>query len=355
MAAFTKALDEDAPTTERFIGVVVEGLLDGNLPPDEVQRLVGAVSASRDEFRAAFEASGDTDDHLLWDRAVFEQKPFLRLDDGRLVLLSPRFLHAWMGEGQYYRLLDSAARRPDPARPKKKATLRFTRFHGELVERYLYRLTEATHDVGIAAGLVRVSPEQVYVGRDGTESRSPDLILDFTTDLVVIEITGGRPNRRSRVISDPALMLKELDDRVIGKLEELDAALADVLDAVVEIPALNLELVERAWPIVIVPSTIVQSQVLWDHIHERSPDLFHGHRALQRPTLFSFEDYEAAMGAVESGKALPVLLAERAGGLYATMPPSHYFAARVRGLDRPAYLNEQLRALGDDVATRMFR
>ncbi|HWI97133.1 MAG TPA: hypothetical protein VNS60_13800 [Solirubrobacterales bacterium] len=34
----------------------------------------------------------------------FEQRPFLRLGDGRMILMSPRFLHAWMGEGFYYRL-----------------------------------------------------------------------------------------------------------------------------------------------------------------------------------------------------------------------------------------------------------
>jgi hypothetical protein len=129
----------------------------------------------------------------------------------------------------------------------------------------------------------------------------------------------------------------------------------DVFDGIVEIPDLNLALVERVWPVVIVPSTIVQSEVLWDHIRERSPGLFQSHSALQPPTLFSFEDYEVAMGAVEAGKGLPMLLAERAGGLYATMPPSHFFAARVRDIDRPRYLNEQLRGTTDEMVTRMFR
>jgi hypothetical protein len=137
VAAFTKALDEDAPTSERFIAVVPDGLLQGSLPSDVVRRLVDRISASREEFVRLFAREGDTVDHILWDRVPFEQHPFLRLGDGRLVLLSPRFLHSWMGEGQYYRLLDSASRRPDPARPTKRATLRFTRFHGELIERYL--------------------------------------------------------------------------------------------------------------------------------------------------------------------------------------------------------------------------
>lgn len=354
MAAFTKALEEDAPTDQRFIGVVTDGLLGDNLPREEVERLVDAISATRDQFIDAFEASGNTVDHLLWDRALFEQRPFLRLRDGRLVLLSPRFLHSWMGEGQYYRLLDSATSRPDPARPSRKATLRFTRFHGELVERYLQRLTEASHADQLEAGVVQISPDQVYLGRDGSENRSPDLILDYTTDLVGVEITGGRPARRARVISDPTLMLKEIDDRVIGKMEELDTALRDVLNGVVDIPDVRTDLIERVWPIVIVPSTIIQSEMLWDYIDARSPGLFQGHAALQPPTLLSFEDYEAMMAAVETRRGLPVLLAERAGGVYARMPPSHFIAARYPGLDRPRYLNDLLREAGDEALGRMF-
>jgi hypothetical protein len=354
MAAFTKALDERTPTTERFIGVVTDGLLSGNLPAGEVDRLVDATSATREQFVADFAENGDTVDHLLWDRAVFERRPFLRLRDERLVLLSPRFLHAWMGEGQYYRLLDSAMRRPDPVRPRKKATLRFTRFHGELVERYIQRLTEASHADQIAAGVVRVHRDRIYTGRDGSESRSPDLILDFTTDLVAIEMTGGRPARRARVLSDPELMIKELDDRVIGKMRELDAAVGDVLDGIVEIPDSKPELLERVWPVVIVPSTIIQSSLLWDYIDERSPGLFQGHAALQGPTLFSFDDYQTAMAAVETGRGLPTLLAERLSGVHARLPPSHFFAARTPGLPRARYLNEQLREAGEGAVRRMF-
>jgi hypothetical protein len=349
LGAFSKALQEDVPTKDRFIGIVPEGLLADNMPAAQVARLIAASSATRAEFTQLFAADDDVD-HLLWDRTPFERFPFLRLSDGRLVLLNPRFLLSWMGEGVYHRLLTSATSRPDPARPAKRATLRFTRFHGELMERYVERLAERSHSDQVRAGVVRICPEQRYVGRHGSEQKSPDLILNYATDLVAIEVTGGRPARRTRVLSDPSLIEKELDDRIIGKLAELDQALVDVLSGTAGIPGLELELVERVWPVLIVPSTIIQSDVLWAHIEGKAGELFDHHPALQAPTLFSIEDFEAALAAVETGAGLPMILAARARSPYRRMPPSHFFQRHYRTTRRPAYLDEQLRLAGDEAA-----
>ena len=345
MGAFSKALMEDVPTTERFIGVVTDGLLADQMDLDKVGRLVDAISATRDDFKRRF-AEDDDLDHLLWDRTPFEQRPFFRVADGRLVLLSPRFLHSWMGEGVYYRLLNAARDRQDPKREGKSATLRFTRYHGELIESYLHRLTEHTHVDQIRAGVVRISRERTYIGKHGTEQKSPDLILSYASDVVAIEVTGGRPARRTRVLSDPSLISTELDNRVIGKLVELDNALVDVLDGTVEVDGLDLSLVERVWPVLVVPATIIQSDVLWKYIDERQPGLFADHGALQGPTLLSVEDYERALAAVDTGTGLPAILGTRLESVYRRMPPSHFFARHFRTDRRPNYLDQQLRLVG---------
>jgi hypothetical protein len=352
MGAFSKALFEDVPTTERFIGIVPDGLLAGNMAPDRVEKLIDASSATREEFVARF-AQDDDIDHLLWDRSPFEQRPFFRVNDGRLVLLSPRFLHSWMGEGVYYRLLDAAMRRSDPERPMRPATLRFTRFHGELIERYMHRAAERSHADQLRAGVVHISGEQTYVGKHGSEQKSPDLVLNYTSDVVAIEITGGRPSRRTRVLSDPSLIEKELDDRVINKLVELDKALVDVLDGTVEIPGLRLDLVKQLWPVLIVPSTIIQSDVLWNYVDEKAPKLFTHHRALQRPTLFSIGDFERALAAVETGSGLPAILGARLASAYRRLPPSHFFRRHFKASRRPGYLDEQLRLVGDEARTAL--
>lgn len=155
------------------------------------------------------------------------------------------------------------------------------------------------------------------------------------------------------MLSDPELIEKELDDRVIDKLAELDKAIVDVLDGTVEIPGLSLDLVERVWPVLIVPATIVQSEMLWDYIDKRAPGLFSHHAALQPPTLFSIDDFERARAAVEKGAGLPVVLGTRLGSLYARIPPSHFFARHFKSSRRPEYLDEQLRLVGAEAAAAL--
>jgi hypothetical protein len=124
--------------------------------------------------------------------------------------------------------------------------------------------------------------------------------------------------------------------------------LKDIVADIAPIPGLDLALVERIWPIVVVPSTIIQSDVLWNYIDERVPGLFTHHRALQPPTLLSIEDYERAMAVVETGQGLPAVLAARMDSPYRRMPPSHFFQRHFRHVGRPRYVDEQLRLVGDE-------
>jgi len=352
MGAFSRCLDEDLPLTKRLITTKTDELLSGQMPPGVVDRFVTGISASREELAEHFEEAGTDRDHVLWDRAPFERRPFLRLEDGRLLLLGPRFLRSWMGEGFYYRLLDSARERKPPKGRSRTSALRFTRLHGELMERYVLRLTEDAHEVQRRAGVVRVAGERPYTGEDGSESYSPDLVLSYGAELVAVEVTGGRPARKARVLSEPTAMLNALD-RVIGKLRELDSAIKSMLDGYAVIDGVDLTLLRRLWPVVVVPSELFQNDLLWAHIDARAPDLFLDAR-VQLPTLFSIEDYERILGVVEQGHGLPSLLAARNASLYRTMPPASFLARHFPGNHRPSYLDQQMRKAGEDVHRALF-
>ena len=353
MGSWAKALDGDISLGDRMVAVKREGLLENQLPAEVTERLVGAISADRAELVERFAEAGDSFDHLVWDRAPFEQRPFLRLRDGRMILMSPRFLHAWMGEGFYYRLLDSAAARSLSDRPGQSMSRRFTAFHGELMERYVLHLTEDSHRHQRRAGLATVAGERLYTGADGSESRSPDVTVAYGPELVAIEVSGGRPARRARILSDPAAM-QEAIDRVVAKLGELDRAIGDALAGRVEIDGVDLEMLERIWPVVVVPATILQSEMLWHNIEAQAPGLF-TQPLMKPPTLFSIEDYEHTLGIVELGQGLPSLLGGRLDSIYRTMPPSHFFAAQHFNPDRPRYLDQQMRKAGDGAARRLFQ
>ncbi len=353
MGSWAKALDDDISLGDRMVAVKRDGLLENQLPAEVTERLVGAISADRAELAERLVEAGDSFDHLVWDRAPFEQRPFLRLADGRMILLSPRFLHAWMGEGFYYRLLDSAAARPLSDRPEWSMSRRFTAFHGELMERYVLHLTEDSHRHQRRSGLATVAGERLYIGADGSESRSPDVTIAYGPELVAIEVSGGRPARRARILSDPAAM-QEAIDRVVAKLCELDRAISDILAGRVEIDGVDLEMLRRVWPVVVVPSTILQSEMLWDNIEAQAPGLF-TQPLMKPPTLFSIEDYEHTLGIVELGHGLPSLLGGRLDSMYKTMPPSHFFAAQHFNPDRPRYLDQQMRKAGEEAATQLFQ
>jgi hypothetical protein len=353
MGMFARALEEDLTLAERFVLVSPEGLLAGQLPPETTARMVGAISATRDELASEFTLAGVSEDHIMWDRAPFERRPFLQLDDGRMLLMSPRFLHSWMGAGFYYRLLDSASRRAPTSGRSTNSSLRFTRFHGELMEKYVVRLTIDSHQTQIRAGAARVVGEQIYAGRDGSESKSPDVVLSYATEVVAIEVTGGRPPRRARVSGEPAVVLEVVEERVIGKMRELDHAIDDILDGLVRIDGVDLALVRCVWPVVVVPSTILQTDLLWRHIEAAAPGLF-AREGVQPPTLLSIEDYERALGVVEQGQGLPWLLASRLGSVYRTMPPSHFLHRRFRGLARPRFLDSETRLAGERARGRLF-
>lgn len=353
MGSWAKALDDDISLGDRMVAVKRDGLLENQLPAEVTERLVGAISADRAELVERFAEAGDSFDHLVWDRAPFEQRPFLRLGDGRMILMSPRFLHAWMGEGFYYRLLDSAAARPLSDRPGQSMSHRFTAFHGDLMERYVLHLTEDSHRHQRRAGLATVAGERLYTGADGSESRSPDVTVAYGPELVAIEVSGGRPARRARILSDPEATQGAIN-RVIAKLGELDRAIRDILAGRVEIDGVDLEMLERIWPVVVVPATILQSEMLWRNIEAQVPGLF-TQPLMKPPTLFSIEDYEHTLGIVELGQGLPSLLGGRLDSIYRTMPPSHFFAAQHFNPDRPRYLNQQMRRAGDEAARRLFQ
>jgi hypothetical protein len=121
----------------------------------------------------------------------------------------------------------------------------------------------------------------------------------------------------------------------------------------VDIPGIRLDLVERVWPLLIVPATMVQSDMLWAHIEAKSPKLSTHHPALQPPTLFSIEDFERALAAVERGAGLPQVLGTRLGSLYRRMPPSHFFEHHFHSDRRQVYLDEQLRLVFEEAQTAL--
>jgi hypothetical protein len=346
MASWADVVDEDRDLTNRRRGFTIEDLEAGRqLNAATLEPLTAAISADRTELAASFEAAGKRRGQLLWDRVPFEQKPFLRLKSGELVLMSPRFLYAWMGEGFYYRLLDSATRRKPPSGRSETAAPRFMALHGELMEKYVGHLTKESHADQVRAGILQISSDQPYTGTRRTRLRGPDLVLAYLDTLVVIEVTAGRAARRARVLSEPGATL-EAAHRLIGKMRELDRAVNDILQGRLDVAGLDLARLKRVFPVIVGPSAFMQTPNLWEYIEAESSGLFGG-PALSPPTLFALDEYEKALWLVEQGKTLAWFLELRQATEAKHMSPGNLLAFNFRNVGRPRYLERQIdRALG---------
>jgi len=106
-----------------------------------------------------------------------------------------RAINVWLGDGFYYRLLDSAQRRNTA---EFSVSLAFTRFVGDLVEEWAVRLVKSAHP-----GDRRAAPDASTESSSTTGTKlSPDVAIDLGTDLVLIEVRSGYLTRELRVGGD---------------------------------------------------------------------------------------------------------------------------------------------------------
>jgi hypothetical protein len=180
----------------------------------------------------------------------------------------------------------TARTRPGRTSSRRCASRASTR---QRVERYVVDVARRSHTTQERAGIVLTSGDVPYTGRDGTESRHPDLVLDFGTDLIASRSCaaacppGAHPIRAVRHARGP---------RRQGHQESQGARGRDADP----LAGLDPDLLERVWPVVVAPSTILQTDVTWAHVHDRAPGLFSSHPALQQPTLLAINDFQTLMG-----------------------------------------------------------
>jgi hypothetical protein len=91
LLAAAEVMNEDAAFTERAI-IAAEFGGDSTLAGREAD-VIALVAADREEYRQRL--AGLDLGALIWDRTAFEQRPLLRLADGRLLVTSPGALWSW--------------------------------------------------------------------------------------------------------------------------------------------------------------------------------------------------------------------------------------------------------------------
>jgi hypothetical protein len=325
LAAMSHAWDTDARAGMRS-GIRAEDfddLLSRLGMAERREDALQLISTDRATFAAEFAAAGTDPAHIAWETRPFMRRPFLRLADDSILLISPRGMKAWLSDGFHYRLLDSAQSRSVADR---KLSRRYTAYSGELLEQHVLRLAQSSYGNRPLGG-GRVYGEQPY-GKD--DAKTSDVAIDLGLDLVLIEVSASRLRADRLIMGTPEEFAEDLDRLLIGKIKQLDRCITALIAGVATIPTtepeVDLSRVQRIWPVVLSAGTISQSEMLWEYVHDQSMGML-TQAKVQPVTLLDSQDFEQLMGLVEAGRDLSAILAGKTTEPY-------------RDLELALYLNE---------------
>jgi hypothetical protein len=332
-------------------------LIDGSyftttLLADKAKKGLDALSESREWYLERFAASQSDKRRAAFEITPFLQRPALRQPDGKVMPFAPRALEAWMGAtGNYYRLFDIA-------RDKGSATRKtFTRFNGLLVEAYVHEIVEraypprAQHPSIWLPGAVH--REQVYKATSG-EGRTPDVAIDLTPDLVLLEVTSSRLTERSVVDADPEAVRKDIEKVVTDKIEQLGAAIVDIRAGVAQLPGIDISAVERIWPLIVISEGVFQTPTLWAYIAEAVEESL-TQPNVQPLTLLDLEDVEELFGLIVDGQSMVEVLRAKTSGQWAQLELALWLRASQSGAaERSPIAREHVDAAFDPVVQALF-
>ncbi len=306
---------------EDGLGLRERAIIGAEVLPELITRLGGdqgcgidLLSAPREWFAGEFSGRPDASTATAaWDRIPFEMRPLLRLDNGTLLLLSPRAIESWVGDGFYHRALAAARARNEAPR--------FQRFYGRLVEDYVLALLKDVHPEAAPAGVGRISAEQNY-GRKGSEKKSPDIAFDGGTDIALFEVTSGRFTLATVLEGSPEAAMRDLARLLFAKASQLSRRIDDLIAGEWTLPGSDQAHVQRIWPVV-VTADVLQNEHLWDEMRERLGNVL-GQPRVQRLTVLDLADVELLAALVERGHGLIEVIAGKAEGLYAELDLRRY-------------------------------
>jgi hypothetical protein len=305
----SRAIDDDGPLGGRGLLAADWATETADLLGVPAQAIIDSLSTEphwyAEEFERIEKAYGLDEQEAAagWTTAPFETKPFVRLRDGRLCLWSARALLSWLTDGFYYRALTHAQH--------EGRSGALTTFNGWLVERYARQVveqalpTEKPHGSGRALGSVR------YKGQLGGVD-SPDIALDYGTDLVFVEVCSGRLRLDTRLTGDPARVGTDLRRVLTDKAQQLSRRIDDYLAGAFELEGVDRNVVERVWPVVLTGASFLMTELVYEWIIREVGDHL-GQPVTQPLTVLDIADWEQLCGLVEAGWTVPRLLTRKVG------------------------------------------
>jgi len=301
--ALSGAMQEDVGVGDRSLTAPPQWRGDLEAKAAQANEL---LSAPRAWYQEQFAELGNDLDTLAWERRPFLRRPFLRLEDGQWLLVAPRAIESWLGEGFLHRAMEAAERRDESSHLRG--------FLGAVFERYCVELTRSVYPGERPPGSGRVYGEQEYY-RGRQRQDTSDVAIDLGPDLVMVEVVARRMTQEMQVFGDRDVLERNLAPMLFNKIAQLGRVATDLFDGTATLPDVDMQHVERFWPVLVTAGDLMQTEILWDRIDERTPGALRGGR-VQPLTVLDIGDFELLLGLVAGGHALPSILARKNAGPY---------------------------------------
>jgi hypothetical protein len=301
-SALTNAFGDGAPTPIIKPDQIDELL--SRLGLADTPRDFPMIAASRAELRASFESYGGGDSVRSWEFRPFKSAPFLRFADGDLLLLGAPWILSWLGEGFHYRAHAHAKTLGD------ENLLMYSRYMGEAVERYTIDLAHAAID-----GRATVLGEQSY-GKGGGKKTS-DVAVVWGKDLILFEVHARRITGNAMATGELTAALGEVTKLIVGKINRIAVCIDALLAGTASLPGVELDSIERIWPVVVPVGHLMQTQPVWKYIRDTVKETTSATLAkprVQPLQVLDIADYERLLGIVEAGSSLPWILERKSSG-----------------------------------------
>jgi hypothetical protein len=330
----SKALDQGLAPDDRPL-LDVQEVFDLSALKGREDDISALLSAEREWYADRFAERGNDVRTVAWNNTPFQQRPFIRFEDGRLFLVSPRTVETWLSDGFYYRSLDSAR---DRTTRRQNTVEKYTSYVGKLLERWALDLVRSVYPLDRPPGGGRAHGEQPY----GNGKVTPDVAIDLGLDLVLIEVRSGYLREDTRVSGDPREFAVDLDRVLFRKIRQLGERIADIVAGTATIPDVEMNVVQRIWPI-IVTANITWMELLSDWVQRELTAPYQGAR-VQKLVVLDTEDLELLMGMVQaSGLSITDILASRQQGPFADLELTRWANEDPRspGQARPRFAEER--------------
>jgi hypothetical protein len=263
---------------------------------ERLERALGLISRRPTELGELLERDEERLQGFSWTFDRLRQFPVIRLDDERVLVLSPRLLlERVMGWLPIFDVRQAWRDRGDDTRSARLMT-----FFERVCER---QALDAVRSIGRGGPGRRVYEEDELRAAFGADRRVADAVFDAGSAWIVVEVSTHQLNQRARAGDSEADLARDLELGIYQKAEQLDSTIAALVEDEERLTRYQAIAGRRFVPVLVAtegfPVNPMTTAVIERELAERG--LLQGN-LVDRIRILDLEELELVEGIAESGQ-----------------------------------------------------